>query len=312
MQILEKSYAGGGSYKPENNDPKQYSGRRLSNIYKMANEQTDQKRSSQMSITDDERLRYFGFDVGPAKIGKLFESADEEKRLVDHVREKRTQHDELRDTSNFREIRVSKLERHIILGVFALALIAFFVPVTPWFSGYVETITEVMVKTNVAGGEDDGSGFQAVQTTSLQTRIDKDYYSWSGAGALMNMGTTLSAVFSSGIILMLTGVLFIVYVLLTFGLSGFVIYSVVGAKGSEDEIALKLKKVFRYCWAPFGIWILMLALAMIGSEYGFDTTGGLKQLGESYGVMTFLGLVSTGFYVSLAAFTLAATKSVEI
>ena len=193
-----------------------------------------------------------------------------------------------------------------------MALSAFFVPITPWFSGHVETITEFMVEAKVAEGADDGSGFQAVQGSSMRTRIDKVHYSWSGAGAIMNMGTTMSAVFSSGIILMITAILFIVYALLTFGLSGFIIYSVVTAKGSDDKIALKLKKVFRYCWAPFGIWLLMLALAMIGSEYGFDTAGGLKQLGDSYGVMTFLGLVSTGFYVSLAAFTMAATKSVEI
>ncbi|MCH9030757.1 MAG: hypothetical protein IIB00_00650 [candidate division Zixibacteria bacterium] len=278
----------------------------------MANDQADQKKTSQMSITDDERLRYFGFDVGPSKIGKLFDSADEEKRLVDHVREKRTQHDELRDTSNFREIRISKFERQIIIGVFALALIAFFVPITPWFSGHVETVTEVVVETKLSGVADDGSGFQAVQGSATRIRIDKDYYSWSGAGALMNLGSTATAVFSSGIILMITGVLFIVYILLTFGLSGFIIYSVVTAKGDDDEIALKLKKVFRYCWAPFGIWLLMMALSMIGSDYGFDTAGGLKQLGDSYGVMTFLGLVSTGFYISLAAFTMAATKSVEI
>ena len=217
----------------------------------MANDQADQKRSSQMSITDDERLRYFGFDVGPSKIGKLFDSTDEEKRLVDHVRDKRSQHDELRDTSAFREIRVSRIERQIIIGVFALALIAFFVPVTPWFSGHVETVTEVVVEARPADAADDASGFQEVQGSATRTRIDKTPYSWSGAGALMNLGSTASAVFSSGIVLMISGALFIVYVLLTFGLSGFIIYSVVTVKGNDDQIALKLKKAFRYCWAPF-------------------------------------------------------------
>ena len=56
----------------------------------------------------------------------------------------------------------------------------------------------------------------------------------------------------------------------------------------------------------------MFFLSFLGADYGFDTTGGLKQLGDSYGVMTFLGLMSSGFYLSLAAFTLTAAKSVEI
>ena len=137
-------------------------------------------------------------------------------------------------------------------------------------------------------------------------------YSWSGVQILASLGSTGSKIFSSGVILIVSGILFLVYMLLSLAIPGYIGYSVMTIKGHPDEVALKLKSILKLAWIPVLVWVAILFLSVIGADYGFDTTDALVQVGESYGISAFLGLLGVGFYLSLAGFVLAGSKSVEI
>lgn len=318
-----------------------------------------------LDIADTERLRYIGFDVGPSEIGELFETRDEERKYVDHVIDKRDHNDVFRDTSNFREERISAIERYIVFGACLMVVLSLLLPFTPWISGYVQTETEVSITkvsqaapaeapigaqpgadvsdvdeseatdaTDAADEAEDSEssgdqvddalpsaaalsrqgvvGFQDLEVARKKTKIVKTPYSWSGLGILAGLGSTAPKIFSSGIILIVSGILFLAYMLLSLAIPGYIGYSVMTIKGHPDEIALKLKSILKLAWIPVLVWVAILALSFIGADYGFDTTDALNQVGESYGISAFLGLLGVGFYLSLAGFVLAGSKSVEI
>jgi len=298
--------------------------------------------TSNLDVADDVRLRYIGFDVGPKKIRDLFRSEKEQQEYLTHVQEKRQRNDILRDTSNFREERISGAERYTLLGASLIVLISFFLPITPWISGYFETRTEITVggpaqatggapaagDSSVVEGDSatgaantapesvtpapEKTGFQELQVSRKRTKIDRVPFKLSGAQILARIGELSSAVFSSGIALKLTGVLFLVFILLIFAVPLYIIYSVLTIKGDPDTVALKLKKALKYGWYPVMLWVVILLLSFVGADYGFDTAGALNQIGESYGAGTFLGLLGSGFYISLAGCILAGSKSAEI
>lgn len=156
--------------------------------------------------------------------------------------------------------------------------------------------------------EKDEHGFASITGVIVRKEYRKEYYSSS---AIESFGM-LGMVFSSGIILKLTGVLFIIYVLLCIGMAGMTLYALYGVKGDEDTIALKLKDMMKFGWIPLGIWFGCIVLSIFGANYSFDTTDMLKQLGTSYGIGTYLGLLGYGFYISLGCFIMNAVKGVEI
>jgi len=162
---------------------------------------------------------------------------------------------------------------------------------------------------HVTVGAKDDMGFSSITSVRKQKEYRKEHRS---ASALASFGF-LGVVFSSGIILKITGLLFLIYVLLVIFSSLYTLYLVFGAKGSEDVIALKLKKALKLNWIPLGIWFFCMVLSVVGASYSFNTSDfNLAQLSDSYGVGTYLGLLSYGFYVSLACFIMNAVKAVEI
>lgn len=310
-----------------------------------------------LSITSDDRLRYIGFDVGPSKIGEFFKSKLEEEKLVEHVRDKRQQHDVFRDTSNFREERVSENERWTIVGACAIVILSFFLPFTPMIGGYVETVTEVAAVDDTAvptddialgdaealgdsaaaaiGGDGDvtgtetetgteaqaeqsppanasPSGFQQLAVASTKTKVEKLPYSWSSLELITNIGSYSGALFSSGIAVIVSAILMGLYMLMTLVIPGYIIAQALTLKGDPDTVALKLKDSLRLAWIPMLLFVGLIALSMVGGDYGFDTSGALKQLGESYSIGSLLGLLNVGFFVAFAGFLLAGAKSVEI
>lgn len=156
--------------------------------------------------------------------------------------------------------------------------------------------------------EKDDMGFSSITGVVKRKEYRKEYHSSSAVNAFGMLGM----VFSSGIVLKLSGVLFIIYVLLCLGMAGMTLYILYGIKGDEDTIALKLKDMMKFGWLPLGIWFGCFVLSFFGASYSFDTTEMLKQLGSSYGTGTYLSLLGYGFYVSLGCFIMNAVKAVEI
>lgn len=143
--------------------------------------------------------------------------------------------------------------------------------------------------------------------------IVNDNYSMTGIGAVLKLGDYMPLVFSSGPILVITGILMLIFYICIPVLAVLNLYALYGLRGNNpDEYVLKLKKWLRYNWIPVIIWIAMFIMSFFGAAYGFNSTGMLKQVGSSYGIVTFVGLSSFGIYLVLMTFLISALKGKEI
>lgn len=143
-------------------------------------------------------------------------------------------------------------------------------------------------------------------------KIHRDYERITGLGVLAGIGSVGSLVFSSGFILILTGILVLVYILASIGLPIYTLYGLYGLKGNEDQRALKLKKVLKLNWIPVLLFVATVVISFVGAEYGFDPTSYFTSLGDSYSIATLLGVLSWGMIVTLCGFILVAVKGIEI
>jgi len=157
--------------------------------------------------------------------------------------------------------------------------------------------------------EKDEHGFASITGVTKRKEIRKEYHSASAIGSLGKIGE----VFSSGIVLKISGLLFLIYMLFCVVSGFYTLYIIFGFKGDADTVALKLKQVLRYNWIPVGIWFFCLIISFFGASYSSGVgESGLTQFGESYGVGAYLGLLGYGFYISIACFIMNAVKAIEI
>ncbi|KAA3631527.1 MAG: hypothetical protein DWP97_12835 [Calditrichaeota bacterium] len=156
------------------------------------------------------------------------------------------------------------------------------------------------------------TGEEVLHGYVAKKKITKEYSRIPGYSVFTSIGSLGDYIFSSGIILMLTGVLFFLQVLMTLLLPIYTLYGIFGMKGDADTKALALKKVLKFNWIPVILFILSMLLSFIGAEYGFDSQAVFSSLGDAYGPGVFLDSLSFGVTVSLGAFILLALKGVEI
>jgi len=284
--------------------------------------ENQEKGSIRDSTTDpDLRFKYLGFEVKPGRIGNLFKNEDDKRNWIQRILERRQTGSKMREECTLTAPRVASYEK-IILTITSLLLV--FSLFLPWFSGYEETTitpattsqeSGISSSTGEAGtqtGQKDESGFTSLSATRKKQEVRREYYSTSALGALGSIGDFLGKMLTSGIALMLTGLLYIIYILLCPVLAVYNLYAIYGIKGDPDSVALKFKKVLKYNWLPVIIWTFCLIISVAGGDYSFSTSGSIKQLGNSYGLTVYLGILSWGFYMSLAAFIVNAIKAVEI
>ncbi len=310
------------------------------------------KESTHKKISECERLKFIGFDVFPEEPKDLFLSEAEKQKLVDEVRFRREHHDHLRGDCTLLEDRVSPADRIFLTAASVIIVLALFLPWYAAYNEIVEetkpvqstglTVTpaENLGASSTAVPADSAAPEQAAATTvSIDTalsavaepagtsaiggeelittvmarkKIHKEYARLSGLGAVISIGSVGAYVFSSGLALILTVVLFIVYTLLCIGLPIYNLYGIYGFKGEADAQALKLKKLLRLNWLPLVIFALGLLLSFFGNAYAFKAAELFTSIGESYNPIVFFGTLSWGVFVSLACFILCAAKGAEI
>ncbi len=318
----------------------------------------EKKVSTAKRISDNERFRYIGFDVFPGRIKNLFKSDAEKDKLVDRVRQKRTNRDlgALRDDCTLLEARVSLSDR-VVLTVACLFMVAalFF----PWYAAYNEIVeepaeeaavvadsgavedslltdsvavaaldgeTEAIVDdaaTEVEGNlaaeqevvEDDYSEApkeEIIHGYVARKKTHKEYSRLTGLGSFASLGSAGSHVFSSGFVVILTGLLFLILTLSCLLLPAYTLYGLYGIKGSSDQKALKLKSILKLNWLPLLLFVAALIISFVGADYGSGTSSLYTSLGDSYGVGVFLGTLSWGVFITLAASIMLAAKGLEI
>ena len=308
-----------------------------------------QKTSTPTKVNEKERWKYIGFDVFPGEPKDLFKSEEEKMKLVEGVRARLAHHEHLRTDCTLLEERVSAFDRIFLTIASVVMVLALFLP---WYSVYneiVETakpaqvldqptptppVSTAEIPTSTTSGETvatdpavsdtglaalaeptGGAGIgdeELITTVMARKKIHKEFERRSAIGALISIGSVGSAVFTSGIGLMLTGLLYIIFTLLCLALPAYNLYGIYGLKGNPDELALKLKKMLKLNWIPLLIFAAGLVFSFLGGEYSFNAAEKFSSLGAGYGPLAYLGTLSWGVYISLAGFILCAAKGVEI
>lgn len=143
-------------------------------------------------------------------------------------------------------------------------------------------------------------------------KIHRDYDRTSAVGVFAGMGTIGSLVFSSGFVLILSGVLVLLYILSCIGLPIYTLYGLYGLKGDEDTKALKVKKTLKFNWIPVILFVILMVISSFGAEYGFDPMSYYTSLGDSYSIGTLFSVMSWGMVLTLCGFILKAVKGIEI
>ncbi|SYZ74133.1 membrane hypothetical protein [Candidatus Zixiibacteriota bacterium] len=270
----------------------------------------------QPSADPDYRYKYLGFEVKPGKIGDLFKSDSEKESWIKRMLDKRKQGAKLREHNSLEVPRVASYEKIVLTITSIILVLSLFLP---WFSGYKEivieskpTTQEVTGGTGTEAGTTDEHGFSSISAVQKRQEIRREYYSMSALGALISFGDVGGKVFSSGFALMLTGLFILIYMLACIGLAVMTLKALYGFKGDPDSFALNLKKILKWNWILVAIWGFCLILSSFGADYSFNPAGGLAQLGKSYGIGTYIGILGYGFYLALAAGIMNAVKASEI
>lgn len=293
------------------------------------------KKDTVRHISEDERFKFIGFEVYPGKPKDLFKSDAERAKLVEAVQEKRKKGDVTRDECTLFDERVSFSDRLVLtIASVAIILALFF----PWFTVYNEVVkaspaaTETSVVTPTApegsvtppaapsadAGEATGTTNKISESEEVihgyvaKRSVQRDYKSLSGFDALISLGSVGSVTFSSGLALMLTSLLGIAFILLCLALPAYTLYGVWMLKGTSDERSVKLKKILRLNWLPLIIFGAAMFFAFFGADYSRPVANTYSSLGDSYGIGVFIGTLSWGIFVTLAASILAAAKGSEI
>ena len=309
----------------------------------------DKKTKKGDRISADQRFHYIGFEVFPGKPKDLFKSEKERDTFVREVHERREHGELLREHCTLLEERVTFRDRLVMSIASVVILATLFMPWFSAYTEVVEEVTveeSVTADSNmtdsnlvdslgaaVAAGATDtaamaatvtdtGSGAGAIQPEAApaeevihglvaRKKVHKEYERLSGIGTFLALGSVGGKVFSSGFILILTGIILLVYMLLCIALPVLNLVNIWGGKGG-DALALKLKTILRLNWIPLVLLVLAMFLAFFGAEYGFDTADMFTSIGSSYGIAVLLDSLSWGGLVSLGAFILLAAKGIEI
>ncbi len=267
-------------------------------------------------ISEDDRLHYIGFEVFPGKPKDLFRSDAEKEQLVQQVKAKRSKGEILREQCTLLEERLSKTEKYVLSVACVVAFLALFLP---WYSAYRETVTAAAPTSTSqssspqAGTTTNDDEGELITAGVARTKVTRVYETLTGVGSLVAIGSVGGYLFSSGFGLMLTAILMLVYTLTCVALPAYTLYCLWTIKGtSADDVAVKLKNVLKYSWAPVGLLGLVIVLSFLGASYGFDASKSFTSIGTSYGIGALVSTLSYGLPVSLAGFLLLALKGVEI
>jgi len=296
----------------------------------------DKKTPSVRRISENQRYKYVGFDVAPGRIKDIFKSDAEKAKLVEKIRRKKEHRSDLgtlREECTLLEARVSLRDRIVLAVAVLLMVVALFLP---WYSAYNETVEQpaneatvsdslmthdslpadsaaVVAASRAAGGEyTDAPKEEVIHGYVARKKVHKEYSRLSGIGALAALGGVGSHVFSAGIILVVTGVLFLALTFSCVLLPAYTLFGLFGLKGNPDQKALKLKSILRLNWLPLALFVAASAISFLGADYGAGTAGLYTSIGDSYGIATFIGSLSWGLFVMLAASIMLAVKSIEI
>lgn len=313
--------------------------------------QEEKKKKSKQRITEDQRFRYIGFEVFPGKPKDLFKSDSEKTKYIDAIKKKRESGESLREHCTLMEDRVTMGDRVVLSIACIMILITLFFPWFSAYNEIEEEVpiinkaavvdstalamtgsdslmadsTLAVVSKGTTGKTDSASASlenvvsektssseEIIVGIKARKKIHKEYSRLSGFGVLLPFGGVGSKVFSSGFILILTGIIIFLYAILSILLPLYTLYGLYGLKGDPDVRALKLKKIVKMSWIPVILFVVAVFLSFFGAEYGFNPVDFYASLSNGYGPGVLLDTLSWGIIISLCSFIIVAVKGAEI
>lgn len=175
-----------------------------------------------------------------------------------------------------------------------------------------EKVATTSERDRVRSHKGDVPGEELLTSYVPKKKITREYERMSGLGSMISVASIAPRIFSSGMILIVTAIVFLIYLLMCIGLPAYTLYGLYGTKGDADTKALKLKEILRTNWWPVLLFLFAAMISFVGANYGFDSVALFTSLGRSYSVGVFLGSLSWGIFISMAAFILLAVKGIEI
>ncbi|MEA3296613.1 MAG: hypothetical protein U9R56_01970 [candidate division Zixibacteria bacterium] len=158
----------------------------------------------------------------------------------------------------------------------------------------------------------ENSGEEIIHGLTARKKIHKEYSRLSGFGSFLALGSVGSYVFSSGGVMAVTAIVFILMMLLCIALPAYTLYGLFVVSGDIDQKALKLKKILALNWLPLVLFLAGLILSFIGGNYGFNPITTYASIGAAYGPEALINTLSWGVYISVGASILLAVKGIEI
>ena len=213
----------------------------------------------------DERYRYIGFDVYPAKAERVFKDPAEEKLYLEKIKRKeKTLPGFERDFSLVYVPAFTKADK-IILTVFSFLLTASFF--LPW-----------------------------VSFTQLGTK-----FSFSALTALLNIGKISDFIALGGIPAIVIVVLTAVFMVSSFALGVVNLLAIFSKAKDPERYWMKFKKLSKMGYFPVLIWSTVLLISMVGFRTPVWDLLGIPQLGEKFNVFNLIQLSHIGLWLAFAS-----------
>ena len=221
----------------------------------------------------EERYRYIGFEVFGSKTDPFWRNEDERKSYVEGLK---AQIGSVYRNSVVYSNVVTKTDRIFIIIASAMMIIA---PFLTW------------MKASTLYGPASFNGILGVFNMSGFW-----FYVQKIGGWVIPVSVYLTA--AMAVISLVLGIM--------------VMLTLFGKAPSEDVYVQKLKKVLRLNAIPFGIFLLVVLISLIGQRIPFGEHLGIDEIDSRYSVVTLVQLSSVGFWLSVFGFILNYNKSKEI
>lgn len=221
----------------------------------------------------DDRYRYIGFEVFGSKTDPFWRNEDERKGYIAGLKQ---QIGSVYRNSVVYSTVISQTDRIFIIIASAMMIIA---PFLTWMKA--TTLYGPASFNGILGLFDMGGFWFYVQ------KMD----GWV-------IPTSIYLMAAMSVISLLLGI--------------FVLLTLFRKAPSEDAYIQKLKSVLRLNAIPFGMFLLVVLLSLIGQRIPFGQYLGIEEIGARYSVVTLVQLSSAGFWLSVFGFILNFNKSKEI
>lgn len=213
----------------------------------------------------DERYRYIGFDVYPAKAERVFKDPAEEQLYLEKVKKKEKSLPGFERDFSLVYVPAFTRSDKIILTVFSFLLtIGFFLP---W-----------------------------VSFTRMGTKL-----SFSGLTALLNIGKISDFIALGGIPAIVIVILTAVFMVSSFVLGVVNLLAIFSKAKDPERYWMRLKKFAKLGYFPILIWSTVLVLSIVGFRTPVWDLLGIAQLGEKFTVFNLIQVSHVGLWMAFAS-----------